>query len=169
MLQQYVLTLIGDDKPGLIDVLAKVVRSHGGSWLESRMANLAGKFSGIVLVTINADERKSFETAIADLRQTSGLSVRVTGVDDVSTKGRHTQYLTLVANDRPGILGELTSALASLGVNVEELTTDCSPAPMSSDVLFNATAKVSIPDDITDGQLRESLEALADDLIVEIN
>ena len=168
MLKQYVLTLIGDDKPGLVDSLAQAVRSHDGSWLESRMANLAGKFSGIVLVSINAEKSDAFEATVADLKN-SGLSVRATSVGDIATEGRHTQTLSLVANDRPGILSELTSALASLEVNVEELTTDCSPAPMSSDLLFKAKAKVSIPDTMADSQLRARLEALADDLMVEID
>ena len=61
MRKQYVLTIIGNDKSGLVDSLAKVVKEYDGNWLESRMANLAGKFSGIVLVSINAEKGDAFE------------------------------------------------------------------------------------------------------------
>lgn len=168
MQQQYVLTLIGNDKPGLVDSLAQVVKSHGGNWLESRMANLSGKFSGIVLVSVAANEGSMFELAVEGLKN-QGLSVRATAVESIDQRGRHTRNLTLLANDRSGILSELTSALASLQINVEELTTDCTPAPMSSELLFNAKAKVSIPDNVADALLRDRLEALADDLMVEID
>ena len=33
-----VLTILGQDRPGLVDSLAQVVAEHGGSWVESRMA-----------------------------------------------------------------------------------------------------------------------------------
>ena len=169
MRKQYVLTIIGNDKSGLVDGLAKVVKEYDGNWLESRMANLAGKFSGIVLVSINAEKGDAFEVAVGDLQTETGLSVRATAIEDIPKEGCHTQSLTLVANDRPGILSELTSILATLGINVEELATDCSPAPMSSHVLFNAKAKISIPDNLTTDQVRAELETLADDLMVEIN
>lgn len=168
MMQQYVLTLIGNDKPGLVDSLAQAVKRRKGNWLESRMANLAGKFSGIVLVSIASTERQAFETEIIELKKL-GLSVRATPVESVSELGRHTSILNLVANDRPGILSELTSALAALMVNVEELTTGCTPAPMSGGVLFNASLTVSIPDSLNDADLKAALEELADDLMVEID
>lgn len=168
MQKQYVLTLIGNDKPGLVDHLAQVVKDYNGNWLESRMANLAGKFSGIVLVSVAASESEKFEAAAVSLKD-FGLSVRATPIDSFDTAGRHTSKLSLVANDRPGILSELTSLLASLMVNVEELTTDCTPAPMSGDLLFNAKLKVSIPDSLDNAKLSASLEELADDLMVEID
>ena len=167
MIQNYLLTLIGDDRPGLVDSLAKVVRQHQGNWLESRLANLAGKFSGIVLVAIPADYSRDFESAIANLKN-SGLSVRATKAGEHgSSQGRHSEIIRVLANDRPGILSEVSTVLANLGVNVEELTTDCDPAPMSNEMLFKATARISIPDNIEDEQLSEALEQLADDLVVE--
>lgn len=168
MIQNYILTLIGDDRPGLVDSLAQVVKQHNGNWLESRLANLAGKFSGIVLVAIPADQTNNFENAILDLKD-SGLSVRATKASDYKYAGRHTETMRVLANDRPGILSEVSAALAKLGVNVEELTTDCKPAPMSSEMLFKAIAKISIPDNVNDEQLTEALEELADDLVVEFD
>ena len=47
-----VLTLIGPDRPGLVESLAKRVTAHGGNWVESRMAHLAGQFAGILRVEV---------------------------------------------------------------------------------------------------------------------
>ena len=168
MIQNYILTVIGDDRPGLLESLAGVVKQQNGNWLESRLANLAGKFSGIVLVAIPEAQSHSFENSILGLKD-SGLSVRATRANNTQRSERHTGTMSVLANDRPGILSEVSSTLAKLGVNVEELTTDCDPAPMSGDMLFKAVAKINVPNNITDGQLVEALEELADDLIVEID
>ena len=45
-----VLTVIGPDRPGLVEALSQSIASHDGNWLESRMAKLSGQFAGIVRV-----------------------------------------------------------------------------------------------------------------------
>jgi glycine cleavage system regulatory protein len=45
-----VLTVIGDDRPGLVGELSAAIAAHQGNWLESSMSHLAGKFAGIVRV-----------------------------------------------------------------------------------------------------------------------
>ena len=41
-----VLTVIGDDRAGLVNALAEAVTAHGGNWERSQLAELAGKFAG---------------------------------------------------------------------------------------------------------------------------
>jgi glycine cleavage system regulatory protein len=77
--------------------------------------------------------------------------------------------LTLVGNDRPGIIKEISRALALQHVNVEELATQCTTAPMSGESLFNAQAELKVPADLDVHALQRQLEQLADDLIVEIS
>jgi glycine cleavage system regulatory protein len=55
-----------------------------------------------------------------------------------------------------------------LSVNVEQLSTRCEPAPMSSDILFRTSARLKVPQDVSLEELQRSLERLADDLMVEI-
>jgi glycine cleavage system regulatory protein len=77
--------------------------------------------------------------------------------------------LEIVGQDRPGIVRELSHAIASYGVNVEELHTECASAAMSGETLFKARAKLSIPDSCDIGELRKKLEKIAGDLIVDIS
>ncbi|MFQ5349742.1 MAG: ACT domain-containing protein, partial [Thermoanaerobaculia bacterium] len=42
MQQTLVMTLIGRDRPGLVEALAAIIEEHGGNWEESRMVQLAG-------------------------------------------------------------------------------------------------------------------------------
>jgi glycine cleavage system regulatory protein len=167
MIQHYILTLIGEDKPGLVQKLAEVIKSHSGNWEESRLANLRGKFSGIVVVSIPEQSAGDFETSVGQLAE-QGLSIRAHQTELSARPSIKTRMLEVVANDRPDILREVTSVLSRLGVNVEDLNTNCEPAPMSNELLFRAKAHISIPEGLSEDQIAEALEELADDLMVEL-
>jgi glycine cleavage system regulatory protein len=163
-----VLTLIGPDRPGLVEAIAEVVASHGGNWLESRMAHLAGKFAGILRVEVPPERAASLSAALAEL-EAQGLKVvgEPSGEVGRPATGR-TLVLELVGLDRPGIVRDISQLLANGGANVEELQTDRSSAPMSGEMLFLAKARVRLPGDADLGTLRTALERLASDLMVEI-
>ena len=63
-----IVSLIADDKPGLIEDLAVVVSKYSGNWLESNMSQLAGKFAGIVRVSV---DDANAEPLAKDLRAVS--------------------------------------------------------------------------------------------------
>jgi glycine cleavage system regulatory protein len=163
-----VLTLIGPDRPGLVEAVAEVVAKHGGNWLESRMAHLAGKFAGILRVEIAAEKAASLQTALGELGS-RGLKVvgEASGEAGQPAAGR-TMALELVGLDRPGIVREISQLLANGGANVEELATDRSSAPMSGEMLFHAKARVRLPGDADLAGLRAALERLASDMLIEI-
>jgi glycine cleavage system regulatory protein len=163
-----VLTLIGTDRPGLVEAVADVVASNGGNWLESRMAHLAGKFAGILRIEVPADKAQAVLTALADL-ETRGLKVggESASASDSAVVGR-SLALELVGLDRPGIVREISQLLANSGANVEELSTDRMSAAMSGEMLFVAKARVRLPSSADLGTLRSALERLASDLMVEI-
>lgn len=162
-----VLTIIGDDKPGLVERLSETISRHSGNWLESNMSHLAGKFAGILRVSV--DDAHA-DALVEDLQRLSSILKLV--VEKVSaseaTHGQRTLRLTLVGNDRPGIIKEISRALAAQQVNVEELSTHISTAPMSGETLFNAQAVLKVPVSLSIETLQDQLEHLADDLIVEI-
>jgi Glycine cleavage system regulatory protein len=76
--------------------------------------------------------------------------------------------LEVVGQDRPGIVREISHALAAQSINVEELETECVSAPMSGELLFQATAKVSAPADVALDQLQKTLETALPGLTVEL-
>jgi glycine cleavage system regulatory protein len=76
--------------------------------------------------------------------------------------------LTLIAPDRPGLVREISQVLAQHGINVEELITDRTSAPMSGEMLFRADARVKVPADLDPAHLRDRLDRLATALTIEI-
>jgi glycine cleavage system regulatory protein len=168
MQQSLVMTVIGNDRPGLVDSVASIVAEHGGNWLESRMSRLGGQFAGIVHVEVPADREQALAKALKAL-DARGLTVVVHTDQPQAIAARRTNILEIVGQDRPGIVQQISHTLAESGVNVEELHTECASAAMSGETLFKARAVLNIPDSCDIAKLRQNLEKIAGDLIVEIS
>src|SRR6266511_4691462 len=163
-----VMTVIGRDRPGLVDSVAGLIAQHGGNWLDSRMARLGGQFAGILRVQIPAETEEAILRALQALKP-EGLNVVFhsdhPGAEEAA---RAMAFLEIVGQDRPGIVHQISHALAAHGVNVEELSTECSSAAMSGEMLFKAEAKLKIPSSCKPGELKRELEQIAEDLIVDL-
>jgi glycine cleavage system regulatory protein len=162
------MTIIGDDRPGLVDSVASIVAENGGNWLESRMSRLGGQFAGIVHVDAPAEYAEALKEALKALHA-RGLTVVVHSDQRPPVSVRRTNILEIVGQDRPGIVWQISHTLAEFGVNVEELQTECASAAMSGETLFKARAVLSIPESCNVAELRRNLERIAADLIVEIS
>ncbi|HYO42180.1 MAG TPA: ACT domain-containing protein [Candidatus Limnocylindrales bacterium] len=162
-----VLTLIGPDRPGIVDAVSKVVADNGGNWLESRMAHLAGKFAGVLCVEVAEDQAASLEAALEGL-SASGLHVIVERSMPVEAAPARLTEIELLGLDRPGLVHEISELLATHRINVEELSTDRPAAAHSGSHMFHAHVRAAVPDDVDMVELHRGLERLASDLMVEI-
>jgi glycine cleavage system regulatory protein len=163
------MTIIGPDRPGLVESVAALVAGHDGNWLESKMSRLGGQFAGILRVEVPENQEA---TLVAGLKALDDSGLRVLVNSDQSSVQSRPQRLTdleIVGQDRPGIVRQITRALAGYGVNVEELETECTSAAMSGETLFKAHARLSIPESCDSKRLRQELEKIASDLIVDIS
>lgn len=163
-----VLTLIGPDRPGLVESLAQPIAAHGGNWLESRMAHLGGKFAGILRVDVPAEKLSVLVQALQALED-CGLRVVVEeSPPEAPDETRHLMDLDLEGLDRPGIVREISHVLAEHSINIEELSTERTKAAMSGEALFRARARVTVPETCDTAMLRVRLERLATDLMVHL-
>lgn len=164
-----VLTVVSDDRPGIVEALSDVLAGHGGNWTESSMLSLAGKFAGILLAEVPPENEHQFVAALAAL-EADGIKV-LTESSSGARQDEDARYvsLELVGQDRPGIVHEITEVLARHAVNVQELETTVQSASMSGERLFLAHAKVVIPAGADAGRLQDELEALANELMVDLS
>ena len=166
MTHHLVLTVIGDDRPGLVGELSEVISAHRGNWLESSMAQLAGKFAGIVEVAVEQAQATALNDALGRL---AGLKVTVeSAVPKKSALTGRRLKLALVGHDRIGIVREVSQVLAHHAVNVESLETHTSSAPMSAAILFHAVAELTAAPDLDVTALTQELERISNDLMVDI-
>ena len=162
-----VMTIIGPDRTGLVESVARVVADHGGNWLESRMCRLGGEFAGILRVELPAEKKQPLLEA---LQKIPGLTVvfRPDATAPVVIAGRPVK-LEVVGHDRPGIVREITRALAHANVNVEEFSSELASAPMSGEILFKAAARLQLPEGCDLAALKMELEKIAADLLVDVS
>jgi glycine cleavage system regulatory protein len=165
----YVLTVLGDDRPGLVDSLSGAITAHGGNWERSQMARLGGKFAGVVQISVPSASAADLRAALAALGEEGLLHVSVDAAGVEPSAGGERFVLSLVGTDRPGLVHSVSAALAEMGASIEELDTATSDAPMSGGPLFEATAAVVLPTGVTIEAVRDRLEALADRLMVDID
>ena len=163
-----VLTVIAEDQPGIIKTVSTVLAKHGGNWTQSSMSSLAGQFAGILLVSI---PEKNTENCLSELHglESDGLRI-ITHVctEAAGAQKTSTYVLDLVGNDRPGIVHEITTLLAKHSISVHEFETRVEGASMGGGELFKATAQLLIPETADVDLLETELEALANDLMVNI-
>lgn len=175
MSAQYVIAVVGDDRPGLVDLLASAVADHGGSWLESRMSVLAGQFSGVVLVRVpdaqaSALEAKLKEMADDSLHLALARAGRRKAAERPAAPARnHLVYLELTGQDRAGIVQEISRVLSDRGINIDDLVTERMSGAMSGGSLFRAMAELKVPESIELEQLRDDLESLGNEMMVDIH
>jgi glycine cleavage system regulatory protein len=161
-----ILTVIGDDRPGLVGELSAAISAHQGNWLESSMAQLAGKFAGIVEVGVDSANAAALSDALGRLKDLK-VTVESAAPQKSAPTGRRLK-LALVGHDRIGIVREVSMVLANHAVNVESLDTHTSSAPMSAAVLFHAVAELTAAPDLDVGALTDELERISNDLMVDI-
>jgi glycine cleavage system regulatory protein len=163
-----VLTFIGHDRPGLVSAISEKVAASGGTWLESRLAHLAGEFAGIVLVGVPEANIAALTAALREL-EAAGLRIAVERSSQAHSPRSHKTFkLEVVGHERPGIVREVTQALTRLGVNIEEFSSNLEGAPFSGAAMFRATARLRAPDDLAADDLRKTLERIAHEITVDL-
>jgi len=161
-----VLTLIGDDRAGLVAATADVINAHGGNWERSQLAELAGTFAGVVEVWV-PDERAAELTA--SLSELNGLLKVVAQPGSSAQPAAWPElHVSLVGNDRPGIVRDVSAVLSRHGLNIETLNTRTVDAPMGGGRLFEADVVARIPAGADLAVLREDLERLAAEILVDL-
>lgn len=166
MTDALVFTIIGADRPGLVEQIARTVNEHEANWLGSRMGQLSGMFAGMIQVEGDKSQLDQLKNALENL---SDLTVVVeTGAADSRAGTEAHRAVTMLGLDRPGIVREVSAALVAQKLNVLELETSVSQAAMTGRPMFHGRAVVEATDAPDWVRLAESLEQVSISLGVDI-
>ena len=164
-----IITILGSDKPGLVSSISEVLETHKANWSESRMAHLAGKFAGILQISVDETNIEALTVALDDL-QTDTLRIRIeTTQESQYTHTTKTLNIEILCQDRIGIINDVTEVLAKLNVNIEELDSTVKEASMSGGMLFSAELTLGLPDNVTADEVEDCLEKMSDQFMIDIN
>jgi len=163
-----VLTVVGDDRPGLVNALAEQIAAHGGNWERSELAELAGAFAGIVLVSI-PDERVEQITAALEGLDGMLLVTAHGGVADAEAQaGERLLEVTVLGNDRPGIVRDVSATIAAHALSIDTFRSRTLEAPMAGGTLFEAVVVFRLPVDTDAARVTTALEQLAGEIQVDL-
>ncbi|MGB7961400.1 MAG: ACT domain-containing protein [Propionicimonas sp.] len=166
---RFVLTVVGADRAGLVAALADVVSAHGGNWEDSQLAELAGTFAGVVVVSVPAPLVSEFTDALHSLDGLLTVTAHPGVVESPLAAEWRQLTLTVLGDDRPGIVREVSTTLNTHGLSIEHMATQTRDAPMAGGRLFEAEVVARVPESADLSALRADLELLAAEILVDIH
>ncbi len=163
----FVLSVVGSDRPGLTKALAAAVLSAGGNWLESHLSRLGGLYVGSVLIELAADKGEALRAAVSAV-DAGGLEVRIApAMEGASAAGEMLEF-SLVGQDRPGIVNQVTTAVSELGANIETFETWLRAEAHSGAPLFHMSAQLRLPQGLAAAKVQAALEAISGEIMVDV-
>jgi glycine cleavage system regulatory protein len=165
----FILSVLGSDRPGLTEALAGAVLSAGGNWLESHLSRLGGLYVGSVLVEFAAaSDVEALRAAVREV-DAHGLEVRIAPAIEASEAAGAEAHFSLVGQDRPGIVQQVTAVFSRLGANIEAFETRLSTEPHSGATLFHMEARLRIPPSLQLDVVQSALEDISGEIMVDIS
>jgi glycine cleavage system transcriptional repressor len=162
------ISVMGPDRPGIVDQVSRLVADAGGNIEDSRMAVLGGEFALIMLISVPAGAAEEAASGIRGWAGASGMTATVKPTSGPARGGGQGAAIGVEMPDRPGIVSRVTHFLAERGANVETLETEVRRAPFSGAPVFSMHIDIRAAGKIPLEQLRSALQDLADDEDIHI-
>ena len=169
-----IISAVGSDRPGIVSELSGAITSHGGNIEKSRMTRLGSDFTIIMLVTVDSKWEESLLVALQTIKElsitTKGTEPNtvITGENSQDTVGENYQ-ISLNGADNEGIVKVLSKYLKEKSINIIEMNTNISQAPISGSPLFNLSASISIPGEVNGRDIQSDLSQISKELGVDIH
>lgn len=163
-MKHLIISFISPDRPGLVDTISNIVRQFNGNWQSSSLNHMSGYFTGSIEIAI--EESKSLELINA-IKSIDELESIIKVADHNLITEAPAVVLELTANDREGIIQEVSSIIHQQGGNLLKVVSQTETAAHSGQELFKAEVTVSLSANQVDN-LIDAIESLADDLMVDV-
>lgn len=163
-MQAMVLSIIGKDRPGLIKEISQCVTQANGNWLQSRFCHLSGQFAGFVEVMLPLDQHEALVKACQDIES---LNITLAPAELSTTERTQTLNIVVTGNDRQGIVSDISQTLSNMNVSIEEMETTCTSAPNWGSPIFTTKMFLACQQETDIDEVKEALEQITDDLVVE--
>ena len=163
-----VLTVVGADRAGLVAAVADVVDAHGGNWETSELAELAGAFAGIIEVSVADDRVDDLRAALTGLDGLLTVAVHASETSPTDDVDMRRLAFTVLGNDRPGIVREISSTLSAHDLSIERMSSETYDAAMSGGRLFEAKIVARAAASVDIDAVQSALEELAAEIQVDV-
>ena len=161
----FALSLIGEDRPGIVKEVSSRIHQAGFNIEDSRMAVLGREFGLILLASGPQDSLNAVRDSLVGL-QDQGFLVEFKQTDAPSGAppgtARVPYRVSVYGMDNEGIVHAFADAMAQRQINVEMLETESGAAPLSGADLFSMEMTIAVPGDLPPAELRALITRLGD-------
>ena len=166
-MKSILISVLGDDKPGLLDGLSEIIVSNDGDWIESNMSTVEAKFAGILRVNVPSKNASKLMKELTSSKL--GLQIACEETAPVTFSDFKSYNIELIGQNHVGIINKLSHVLTyELKANVEGIQTEIIDASMSGEQLFKAQITLHLPKSVDERLIKDKLELIADEMMVEI-
>ena len=147
------LTLIGEDKPGIVAAITQALFDQGLNLGETSMLRLGGNFTVMMMVNGGEDEQVLRER-LKPVIEGQGMCLHIDPIE-----ARLHQHLlpnvqvTVSGADRAGIVAQVTAALAESGFNILDLESDVAGTADQPVYIMQISGVVDVPVEAVDAAM----------------
>lgn len=118
------VTVVGNDRPGIVAGVTRVLYEAGCNLLDASSTILHGHFSMMLIVLVPDDQSpQELESQLEVVEDELQLRVTVRSVQEAAAEVTPaTHMVSVYGADRPGIVFKVTQLLADRGVNITALS-----------------------------------------------
>lgn len=168
ILKYLAISVLGAERPGLANELAKLAASSGCHIVNSHVSTLGGEFIANLLLSGTWSAIAKMEANLPMIEQKLGLNIIMRRTELPVPKDEVLPYsIFLVAMDKPGIIYKITQFFDEQQININELNTESYNARQSKTVMLTVTMRISIPTSMHIAELRERFILFCDDLNID--
>jgi len=151
----YMLTLTGEDRPGIVARVTQALFERNMNLGEASMLRLGGNFTIMMMVggDMSGDE---LENVLANISTQLGLSLHI----DPMSGGLHRHVppnliVRVSGADRAGIVAKVTGALAETGFNILDLESDVAGSEEQPVYIMQIAGVATLPIESLEAALSE--------------
>ncbi len=161
----YVISALGNDRPGIVNELSNVIMNCGCNIEDSRMSVLGGEFALILMASGGWDAVAKLEQQLPAMEDKLGLTIIAKRTESrAGGQGLIPYEVDVVSMDHPGIVHDIADFFSSRDINIEEMNTGSYAAAHTGTPMFSLKMTVAVPSDISLAVLRDEFAEFCDDL-----
>jgi len=166
MKEIYISTVSGPSTPDIIKSLAQTTRDHGGEWLASKVMKLDGQFSALMKVSIDAGSVKPLKVALTE--KFSQLHFSEAAAASPTHEEVKSIDLEVDCKDREGLTRDISNIIFNLDLVVQNLEFNRFPVSALGESVFSAKLTVGVPENTSALAVAEEIEAISEDMRVNV-
>ena len=167
-MKHFVITAVGEDRPGIVADLTKVLYEEGFNIEDSSMTRLNNEFAVMLIVTTEKEiSQEQLKEKFRKVEEERGLLINIREIPQEVYEGKReigdVYNLVVYGADRPGIVYKVAKLLAEKNINIADLRTEKSPE------IYVLIAQIEFPAGLKEEDVIPDIEKLKDELNIDIS